>query len=190
MTDKPPIQVLAICGSLRKGSFNRMAINCAMANTPVGMDISEGVIADLPLYNEDLRLDGEPKAVSRLKQQVKQADALLFATPEYNYGLPGVLKNAIDWVSRPPSQSPFDGKPVAIMGASAGMFGTVRSQLQLRQTCLALNMLPLNRPEVMIPMAASRFSPNGSLNDQATSVFIVQLMQALYDWTLRLRATP
>lgn len=184
------IQVLAICGSLRKGSFNRMAMNHAMAHAPAGMNFSEGIIADLPLYNEDAREAGEPGAVMRLKRQVKDADALLFATPEYNYGMPGVLKNAIDWVSRPPSQSPFDGKPVAMLGASTGLFGTARSQLQLRQTCLALNMLPLAKPEVMIAQAQTRFAEDGSLKDEATGKYIVQLMQALHGWTLRLKAAP
>jgi chromate reductase, NAD(P)H dehydrogenase (quinone) len=187
MTDKPSIQVLAICGSLRKGSFNRMAMNAAIARAPDGMTIREGAIGDIPLYNEDVREAGEPAAVAVLKRQVLEADALLFATPEYNYGMPGALKNAIDWVSRPPSSSPFDGKPVAMLGASAGVMATVRSQLQLRQTCLALNMLALNRPEVLIGQAAGKFAPDGSLKDEATGKFIGLLMQALYDWTLRLR---
>lgn len=190
MNDKPSVQVLAVCGSLRKGSLNRMAMNYAIAHAPREMRFCEGIIAGLPLYNEDVRLAGEPDAVTQLKRQVKEADALLFATPEYNYGMPGVLKNAIDWVSRPPDQSPFDGKPVAMMGASTGLFGTVRSQLQLRQTCLSLNMLPLAKPEVMILQAQNRFAEDGSLKDDATGKYIVQAIQALYDWTLRLKATP
>ena len=187
MSDKPSIQVLAICGSLRKGSFNRMAMHAAMARAPVGMTIAEGAIGDIPLYNEDVREAGEPAAVSLLKQQVRDADALLFVTPEYNYSVPGVLKNAIDWVSRPPSQSPFDGKPVAIMGASAGLMGTVRSQQHLRQTLMALNMLPVNKPEVLIGQAAGKFAPDGSLTDEATGKFIGLLLQALQDWTIRLK---
>lgn len=187
MSDTVRIQVLAICGSLRRGSFNRMAMNAAMARAPETLSFTEGPIGDIPLYNEDVREAGEPAPVARLKQQVKAADAILFATPEYNYGMPGVLKNAIDWVSRPPATSPFDGKPVAILGASAGIFATVRSQLQLRQTCLGLNMHPLTRPEVMIPQAAGKFAADGSLTDEATGKFLGQLMQALLDWTLRLR---
>lgn len=182
------LDVLAICGSLRKGSFNRMAMKAAMALAPADMRIGEGVIADLPLYNEDLRTDGEPAAVTRLKDQVRAADALLFVTPEYNYSVPGVLKNAIDWVSRPPDKSPFDGKPVAIMGASAGMMGTVRSQQHLRQTCMALNMLAVNKPEVLIAQAGSKFGPDGALTDAATAQHVGRLMQALYDWTLRLKS--
>jgi chromate reductase len=182
------VHVLAICGSLRKASFNRMAMQAAMAAAPNGMTFEEGLIGDVPLYNEDVREQGDPAAVAKLKEQVKAADALLFATPEYNYGIPGVLKNAIDWISRPPATSPFDGKPVAMLGASAGLMGTVRSQLALRQTCLAVNLLPVNRPEVMIPQAAGKFAADGSLTDAATARFIGQLMQALYDWTLRLKA--
>ncbi|HEY0265688.1 MAG TPA: NADPH-dependent FMN reductase [Rhizomicrobium sp.] len=185
MTDAT-IRVLAICGSLRAGSFNRMAMRAAIARAPAGMAFTEGVIADIPLYNEDLRERGDPEAVARLKAQVQAADALFFATPEYNYGTPGVLKNAIDWVSRPPKESPFDGKPVAMLGASAGLMGTVRSQLQLRQTCLALNMLPVTRPEVLIAQAQTKFGPDGALTDEATGRFIGQLMQALHDWTLKI----
>lgn len=181
------VHVLAICGSLRRASFNRMAMQAAIAAAPPGMTFEEGVIADMPLYNEDLREQGDPAPVAKLKDQVKRADALLFATPEYNYGTPGVLKNAIDWVSRPPATSPFDGKPVAMLGASAGLMGTVRSQLALRQTCLAVNMLPVNRPEIMITQAAGKFAGDGSLTDATTAEFIGQLMQALYAWTLRLR---
>jgi chromate reductase len=188
MTDRPAIQVLAICGSLRAASFNRMAMQAAIAAAPQGMTISEGEIADLPLYNEDLRQRGDPTAVARLKAQVKAADALLFVTPEYNYGLPGVLKNAIDWVSRPPSTTPFDGKPVAMMGASTSLMGTVRGQMQLRQACLALNMHPINTPQVMIAQAETRFGADGALNDEVTAKFIGQLMHALYDLTLRLEA--
>jgi chromate reductase len=179
------VHVLAICGSLRKASFNRMAMQVAIAAAPPGMTVEEGTISGVPLYNEDVR--DEPAPVTKLKEQVKAADALLLVTPEYNYGIPGVLKNAIDWISRPPATSPFAGKPVAIMGASAGLMGTVRSQLALRQTCLALNMLALNRPEVMITQAAGKFAVDGTLTDATTAKFVGQLMQALYDWTLRLR---
>lgn len=187
MTDQPPVHVLAICGSLRKASFNRMAMRAALASAPRAMTFEEGLIGEVPPFNEDVREAGEPAAVATLKAQVTAADALLIATPEYNYGIPGVLKNAIDWISRPPATSPFDGKPVALLGASAGRMGTVRSQLALRQTCLALNMLPVNRPEIMIAQAAGKFAADGSLADATTARFIAQLMQALYDWTLRLK---
>jgi len=186
----PSIQVLAICGSLRKGSFNRMAMNAAISAAPEAMHFTEGALGELPLYNEDVRVAGEPPAVTQLKAQVAAADAILFVTPEYNYSMPGVRKNEIDCVSRPAATSPFDGKPVAMLGASAGLMGTVRSQLHLRQTCQALNMLVMARPEVMISQAASRFDPDGRLTDEATGRFIAQLMAAFQDWILRLKAAP
>jgi chromate reductase len=182
------LDVLAVCGSLRKGSFNRMAMRAAISAAPKDMRIIEGEIGAFPLYNEDVRLGGEPEAVTRLKRQIAAADAILFVTPEYNYGIPGVLKNAIDWVSRPPAQSPFDGKPVAMMGASTGLMGTVRSQLQLRQTCQALNMVVMPKPEVMIAKAESRFAADGSLTDPDTGRFISELMAAFRVWILRLKA--
>lgn len=164
-----------------------MAMAAAMAVAPAQMRFEEGAINGIPLYNEDVRVAGEPAPVARLKAQVAAADAIFFVTPEYNYSMPGVLKNAIDWVSRPPDTAPFDGKPAALLGASAGLMGTVRSQLHLRQTCQALNMLVMPKPEVLITKAASRFAPDGSLNDEVTARFIVQFMAAFRDWVLRLK---
>lgn len=184
----PAITVLAICGSLRKASFNRMAMKAAAKLAPPQIRFAEAAIDAIPLYNEDLRAAGDPPAVAHLKQQIRDADALLFVTPEYNYSVPGVLKNAIDWVSRPPTESPFDGKPVAILGVSAGMMGTARAQQHLRQTCMALNMLPVNRPEVLIGQAAAKFTADGDLQDETTAHFIRELIKSLYGWTLRLRS--
>ena len=178
------IKVLGICGSLRKGSFNRMALRVAQELAPQGMKIDVADISAFPLYNEDVREQGFPPAVQRFRDQIAAADALLFVTPEYNYSRSGVLKNAIDWASRPPNQ-PFDGKPVAMMGASAGTLGTARAQYHLRQTCVFLNMHPLNKPEVMIPQAQNRFDAEGRLTDETTKGLIKQLMEALQAWTLR-----
>jgi len=186
--DDQPVQILAICGSLRTGSFNRMALRAAIAAAPANLRFDEGVIGDLPLYNEDLRESGEPDAVLRLKHQVAAADAILFATPEYNYSMPGVLKNAIDWISRPPSTSPFSGKPAAMLGASAGRMGTVRSQLHLRQTCQALGMLVMPGPEVLIGPAQKVFGPDGAA-DEATAQVIARFMAAFAGWAARLKAT-
>ena len=161
------IRVLGICGSLRKGSFNRMALRVAQESVPAGMTIDVADISAFPLYNEDVRAQGFPPAVQRFRDQIAAADALLFVTPEYNYSVSGVLKNAIDWASRPPNQ-PFDGKPVAMMGASAGTLGTARAQYHLRQTCVFLNMCPVNKPEVMIPQAQNRFDAEGRLTDEPT----------------------
>src|SRR5215468_3679831 len=135
------IKVLGICGSLRKGSFNRMALRVAQELAPAGMKVDVADISGFPLYNEDVRAQGFPPPVQTFRDQIAAADALLFVTPEYNYSMAGVLKNAIDWGSRPPDQ-PFDGKPVAIMGASMGLGGTGRAQYHLRQSCVYLNMFP------------------------------------------------
>ena len=126
MSDAKGISVLAICGSLRAGSYNKAALRTAIELKPPGMTIETADIGSIPLYNEDVRALGFPPPVERLRAQIAAADALLFVTPEYNYSMPGVLKNAIDWASRPPDQ-PFAGKPVAIMGAGAGMAGTARA---------------------------------------------------------------
>jgi chromate reductase len=180
------IKVLGICGSLRKGSFNRMALRVAQELAPTGMTVEVADISAFPLYNEDVRQQGFPPAVQTLRDQIVAADALLFVTAEYNYSISGVLKNAIDWASRPPNQ-PFDGKPVAIMGASAGVLGTARAQYHLRQICVFLNMLPVNKPEVMIPQAQTRFDAEGHLTDETAKGLIKQLMESLQAWTLRLK---
>jgi chromate reductase len=180
------IKVLGICGSLRKGSFNRMALRVAEGLAPAGMKVDVADISAFTPYNEDVRQEGFPPAVQTFRDQIAAADALLFVTPEYNYSLSGVLKNAIDWASRPPNQ-PFDGKPVAIMGASGGVIGTARAQYHLRQMCVFLNMFPLNKPEVMIGQAQTRFDAEGKLTDEATAGFLKQLLEALRDWTLILR---
>src|SRR5579862_3250708 len=179
------IKVLGICGSLRKGSFNMMALRVAQSLAPPGMKIDIADITAFPLYNEDVRAQGFPPPVQTFRDQIAAADALLFVTPEYNYSMSGVLKNAIDWASRPPNQ-PFDGKPVAIMGASGGILGTARAQYHLRQTCVFLNMFPVNKPEVMIGQSASRFDAEGKLTDEATRGLVKQLLESLRDWTLLL----
>ncbi|HXP12290.1 MAG TPA: NADPH-dependent FMN reductase [Stellaceae bacterium] len=181
------IKVLGICGSLRQASYNRMALKVAQESLPPGMTLEVfDKLAEIPLYNEDVKAKGLPPAVAELRDKIKAADALLFVTPEYNYSVPGVLKNAIDWVSRTPDQ-PFDGKPVAMMGATMGMWGTTRAQHHLRQTCVFLNMIPLNKPEVMIPQAQNKFDAQGRLTDEPTRKFIADLMTALAAWTKKLK---
>lgn len=180
------MKVVGISGSLRKGSFNSAALRAAQGLAPEGMTIERAEIGDLPLYNEDVKAQGFPPAAERLRSQFAAADAILFVTPEYNYSISGVLKNAIDWASRPPSQ-PFDGKPVAIMGASPGVFGTARAQYHLRQMLVSLNALIVNRPEVMIGQAQSKFDESGNLTDEQTKEFIRKLLVALRDWTERLK---
>ena len=182
MSDAKGITVLGICGSLRAGSFNKATLRTAIELKPPGMTIETADIGSIPPYNEDVRAQGFPPPVEKLRAQIAAADALLFVTPEYNYSMPGVLKNAIDWASRPPDQ-PFAGKPVAIMGAGAGMAGTARAQYDLRRSCVFLDMHPLNKPEVLIGQAQTKFDDEGRLTDEAGRGFIRDLLVALEQWT-------
>jgi len=154
-----------------------MLLRTAIELAPQGVVIQPASI-DLPLYNEDIREQGYPPPVSLLRSQIAQADAVLIATPEYNFSVPGVMKNAIDWVSRPPDQ-PFSGKPVAIMGASNGRFGTVRAQNHLRQSLVALNANVLARPAVMVAGADSVFDDSGRMTDVPTREHVAKLLEAL-----------
>jgi chromate reductase len=171
------ISVLGISGSLRKESFNTALLRAAQGLAPDGMKIGVATLADIPLYNEDVREKGYPEAVQALRNQIRDADAVLIATPEYNYSIPGVLKNAIDWASRPPEQ-PFDGKIVGIMGASPGRIGTARAQYHLRQSFVFLNSMVLNKPEVMVG-GAGQVLKDGKLTDDATRGFVADLLKAL-----------
>lgn len=177
------INVLGISGSLRKDSYNTAILRETVQLAPDGMHITLANISEIPLYNEDIYAQGFPSAVEHLREQIRSADALLFVTPEYNYSIPGVLKNVIDWVSRPPDQ-PFAGKPAALMGASVGRFGTVRAQYHLRQSMIFLDVKLLNRPEVMIGNAQNIFDQQGKLTDGTSREYIRGLLNALYDWTL------
>ena len=179
------VKTLGISGSLRRSSFNSAALRAASELLPEGMTLEIADISQFPLYNEDVRQAGFPPAVQRLRDQIAAADALLFVTPEYNYSVSGVLKNAIDWASRPPNQ-PFDGKPVGIMGVTPSLWGTTRAQYHLRQSCVYLNMLPVNKPEVLIAGAQSKFDAELRLTDKTTRDLIAQLLLALGDWTRRL----
>lgn len=186
MTDPSPLRVLGISGSLRKGSFNTAVLRAAVELAPPGMLIETAELRAIPLYDEDLRAAGLPEAVQKLREAIAAADALLIVTPEYNYSIPGVLKNAIDWASRPPGQ-PFAGKPLAIMGASAGGGGTMRAQYHLRQVAVFLDMHPLNKPEVFVRAAQEKVDANGVLIDEATRKVVAEQLVALAAWTRRLK---
>lgn len=188
MSDAEAISVLGICGSLRKASFNHAALNTAIELKPAGMSVTVADISQIPLYDEDVRAQGFPAPVETLRQQIKAADALLFACPEYNYSMSGVLKNAIDWASRPPDQ-PFAGKPVAILSAAAGMAGGARAQMHLRHSCVFLDMHPLNKPEVLIFQAQNKFDADGRLTDDVARGLIRDLMAALARWTGQIAGT-
>jgi chromate reductase len=180
-----PLVVLGIAGSLRRDSYNRAALRAAQELAPQGARINVFEIDGLPGFNQDE--EGNPPAkVTELKNAIRAADAILFVTPEYNYSVPGVLKNAIDWASRPYGDSAWAGKPVAIMGASIGMMGTARAQYHLRQMFVFLNMFPVNQPEVMISNAAKRFDEQGNLTDETSRKLIGQLLEELVNWTKRL----
>lgn len=171
---------LGISGSLRKQSFNTSALQACQQLLPQGVTMSLFDIAPIPLYNDDVYQQGFPDCVKQLREQIRAADALVIATPEYNYSFPGVLKNAIDWASRPPSQ-PFDGKLVGLLGAAAGGMGSSRAQYQLRQVFVALNAQLLNRPEVFISGAAAKYDAEGRLADAAAREHIGKLLAALAD---------
>lgn len=187
MTDSPAVNVAGFAGSLRKGSFNRMLLRAAVELAPPGMTIETIELDAIPLYNGDVEAQGNPPAVADFKDAIGRADAILVVTPEYNYGVPGVLKNAIDWASRPPGKSVLNGKPAAIMGASPGGFGTARAQLQLRQAFLFTQTLAVLHPEVQVAKAHEKFDGEGRLTDEPTRRFVRQLLESLQAWTDRLR---
>ncbi len=182
-----PLHFLGISGSLRKASVNSAALRALTPLLPAHITLEIADLSDIPLYNDDVRAAGHPAAVDALRAQIAKADAVVFASPEYNFSVSGVLKNALDWASRPPNQ-PFDGKPVAIMGASPGPVGTGRSQYDLRKMLVFLNAFPINKPEVMIGLAPQKFSADGTLTDEPTRDFLRQMLTALEAWTLKLKA--
>jgi chromate reductase len=184
-TMSKPVKILGIAGSLRRDSYNRATLRAAIELAPDGASIETLELDGIPAFNQDDD-QNPPAIVVELKKRIREADAILFVTPEYNYSVPGVLKNAIDWASRPYGDSAWNGKPAAIMGASVGAFGTARAQYHLRQMMVFLNMFPVNQPEVMIGNASERFDAQGNLTHDATKEFIRQLLQNLVDWTRRI----
>jgi chromate reductase, NAD(P)H dehydrogenase (quinone) len=180
------VRILGIAGGLRKDSYNKAALRAAVELVPEGAEIEIFDLDGIPGFNQDEE-QNPPAKIVELKQKIRDADAVLFVTPEYNYSVPGVLKNAIDWASRPYGMSAWDGKPAAIMGATIGTGGTARAQYHLRQMMVFLNMFPINRPEVMIMNAAERFDGDGNLTHEKTRDFIRDLLQSLVDWTMRIK---
>jgi chromate reductase len=183
-----PVRILGIAGSLRKASYNRAALRAATQLVPADATIEVFELNGIPVFNEDDE-PHPPTQVVELKRRIREADAVLFVTAEYNYSVSGVLKNAIDWASRPYGDSAWSGKPAAIMGASMGNLGTARAQYHLRQIMVFLNMFPINQPEVMIANASTRFDTAGNLTDEATKNHIRALVTNLVAWTRRLGAT-
>ena len=172
------MKILGIAGSLREGSYNRAALRAAQTLAPEGVMVEAFDIKGLPGFSQDDETN-PPAQVVELKQRIRDADAILLVTPEYNYSVPGVLKNAIDWASRPYGDSAWTRKPVAIMGASVGTQGTSRAQYHLRQMFVFLNMYAVNQPEVMISQAHKHFDAEGNLTDETAKKLIRQLLEEL-----------
>jgi chromate reductase len=180
------ISILAFGGSLRKGSYNKALLRAALEMVPGDAQMEAFDIAAIPSFNQDLEKE-QPQVVKDFKAKIKAADAVLIVTPEYNYSIPGFLKNAIDSASRPYGDNAFDGKPVAFMGASIGMLGTARAQYHLRQSCVWLNMYPMNLPEVMVPFAQEKVDESGRVTDAKTREKIKELLEALVVWARKFK---
>jgi chromate reductase len=183
------VRILGIAGSLRRESYNRGALRAAQQLIPEGATLDVFELDGIPGFNQD-KEQNPPEKVAELKRRIVEADAILFVTPEYNYSVPGVLKNAIDWASRPYGESAWNGKPAAIMGASIGGIATARAQYHLRQIMVFLNMFPLNQPEVMIGNAAERFDAQGNLTDDTTKENMRKLLENLVQGTRRIQQPP
>ena len=185
---KRTVNILGFAGSLRKGSYNKALLRAALELAPKGAGLEIFDLEGIPLFNEDLENQPSEK-VKEFKAKIRAADAILIATPEYNYSIPGVLKNAIDCASRPYGDNAFEHKPVAIMGASIGMAGSARAQYHLRQCFVFLTCFALNQPEVMVPFAQEKIDKDGKVTDQETREKIRELLESLIVWTNRLKGS-
>ena len=182
------IRVAGIVGSLREGSLNKGLLRAAVELAPAGMEIEIYTrLGDIPPYNDDVFQKGDPEPVADLKAFIRGADAILISTPEYNYGVPGVLKNAIDWASRPAGKSALNGKPAAIMGCSPGLGGTIRAQHALRQTFVFTETHVMSQPEIKIPSAAPLFDSTAKLTDETTRQYVKKFLEALVIWIGRFK---
>jgi len=188
--DHPPLRVLGIAGSLRGGSYNRALLRAAQVEAPPGMEIQLYDIAAIPFYNADVEAQGDPEPVAALKAAIRAADALLIATPEYNHGVPGVLKNALDWASRPHRTSVLACKPVAMLGATAGRGSTFQAQAQLREALVYTGSCALAQPELSLSRAGAAFDDAqqpAQLTDPDTRDALRELLEALAAWMLVIR---
>lgn len=181
------VRVLGVAGSLRLGSLNRALLRAAIKLAPSGMTIETFDLNEVPLYNGDVEAAGDPPGVASFKDAIRAADAVLFVTPEYNHGVPGVMKNAVDWASRPARDAALNGKPVGIIGASPGQTGTARGQSQLRQAFEFTNSYCMPQPEILVFRALEKFDANGELTDEKTAAFLGRYLEALRTWTLKFK---
>jgi chromate reductase len=185
MSQDRPLALVSICGSLRQGSFNAAVQRSLPELAPAGMTIAAlSGIGEMPLYNADLQAQGFPKPVTDMAEAIRKADGVIICSPEYNYSVPGVLKNAIDWISRLPEQ-PFAGKPVLIQSASPGIIGGARMQYHLRQVMVFVEALVFNKPEVIIGQAQAKFDQNLKLADPTTRDLIKQQLAAFEQYVRR-----
>ena len=184
----PQVNILGFAGSLRKGSYNRALLRAALELVPEDARLEVFELDGIPLFNQDLE-SSPPDKVKEFKRKIREADALLIVTPEYNYSIPGVLKNAIDWASRPYGDSAFEGKPVAMMSASISMLGGARAQYHLRQSFVFLNMYPVNGPEVFVSLAHKKFDDEGNLLDEVAKDLMAKLLANLVAWARKLKGT-
>jgi chromate reductase len=175
-------RIFGIAGSLRAGSYNLALLRAAAEVLPQGCSLEIGRIDDIPLYNADVQVQGDPGAVLRLKEQIEGADVFLIATPEYNYSIPGILKNALDWASRPPKTCCLRRKPIGIMGCSGGDSGTMRGQLALRQMFVFTDSYVMAQPELRVPRAGDCFDDDGKLVDEGLRERLGLYLFALVDW--------
>lgn len=184
-TEMNKLEVLAFAGSLRKGSYNKALLRASKELAPESLHIQIFDLEGIPLFNADVESEGDPQRVGEFKEAIRKADGLLIATPEYNHGVPGVTKNAIDWASRPAKKAPLNEKPVGILGASPGMTGSARGQSQLRQAFEFTNSYCMPQPEILVYRAHEKFDDDGNLTDEATRKFLGKYLDALYDWIIR-----
>ena len=189
MASQSPIRLIGISGSLRKQSYNSGALRAVGSLVPEDMTFDVADITDLPFFNADIEQAGFPDAVKAFRSRAAAADALIFAVPEYNFSLSGVLKNALEWLSRPPDP-PTNGKACAVFGASVSPLGTARGQFHFRHVCVSLNMVPVNVPHVDIANAKAKFDAQSRLTDEASLAALRQLLQELKALAMRLRAIP
>jgi chromate reductase, NAD(P)H dehydrogenase (quinone) len=181
------LHICGLAGSLRQGSLNRSLLRAAQQSAPSGVVIDIFDLAPLPLYNGDVEAGGDPEGVQALKQAIGNADGVLFVTPEYNHGVPAVMKNAVDWASRPPRQAVLDGKPVGVIGASPGMVGSARGQTQLRQAFEFTNSYCMTQPELLVARAHEKFDADGVLIDEETKRYLGRWIEAFAAWVRRFR---
>lgn len=179
------LHILGIAGSLRRASYNQALLRAAVELAPSGMVIETFDLSQVPLYNGDVEAEGDPPGVAAFKRAIADADGVLMATPEYNHGVPGVMKNAIDWASRPPGEAPLGGKPVGLVGASPGITGTARGQSQLRQAFEFTNSFCMPQPELLVFKAHEKFDGDGNLSDPATGQYLARYLIAFAAWIRR-----